>query len=224
MNTRVCKICNIEKELNEDNFSIRKDKGRFTFRWQCKPCRVNISTKYTEDHKEARIAYNKKYYKANKEKDNERSKIYRKNHIKELKQYFNEYVKQKRQNDPSFKLRMDVSTLIRRALKNSFSSKNGQSCFKYLNYTKQQLLKYLESQFEPWMTWNNHGKYNSKTWKDNDPTTWTWQIDHIIPQSDLPYTSMKDINFKKCWSLTNLRPLSAKQNFLDGIYRKRHTT
>lgn len=26
---------------------------------------------------------------------------------------------------------------------------------------------------------------------------WEWQIDHIIPQSKLPYTSMKDKNFKK---------------------------
>jgi hypothetical protein len=73
-----------------------------------------------------------------------------------------------------------------------------------------------------WMTWENWGKYDPKTWDDNDPSTWTWQLDHIIPQSDLPYTSMQDENFKKCWSLENLRPLSAKQNFLDGVRRTRH--
>lgn len=27
---------------------------------------------------------------------------------------------------------------------------------------------------------------------------------------------MEDENFKKCWALSNLRPLSAKQNVLDG--------
>lgn len=71
------------------------------------------------------------------------------------------------------------------------------------------------SQFEPWMTWGNHGRY-SKLWNDNDSLTWTWQIDHIISQSKLPYTSMTDENFKKCWALENLRPLSAKQNIIKG--------
>jgi 5-methylcytosine-specific restriction endonuclease McrA len=72
------------------------------------------------------------------------------------------------------------------------------------------------------MNWNNHGKYNAKTWDDNDPSTWTWQVDHIIPRSDLPYTSMEDDNFKKCWSLDNLRPLSAKQNIIEGSQKIRH--
>jgi len=72
------------------------------------------------------------------------------------------------------------------------------------------------------MNWNNWGVYKSKNWNDNDSSTWTWQIDHIIPQSNLPYTSMEDENFKKSWDLNNLRPYSAKQNILDGISRVRH--
>ena len=42
------------------------------------------------------------------------------------------------------------------------------------------------------MTWENQGKYNPKQWDDNDPTTWKWQLDHIIPQSDLPAMSMDE--------------------------------
>ena len=72
------------------------------------------------------------------------------------------------------------------------------------------------------MTWNNQGKYNPEIWNDSDQSTWTWQLDHIIPQSDLPYASMEDDNFKKCWSLENLRPYSAKQNLIDGSKRLRH--
>jgi hypothetical protein len=72
------------------------------------------------------------------------------------------------------------------------------------------------------MNWDNQGVYNAKTWNDEDQSTWKWQIDHIIPQSDLPYYSMEDENFKKCWALENLRPLSAKQNVLDGTRRTRH--
>ena len=72
------------------------------------------------------------------------------------------------------------------------------------------------------MTWNNWGPYNAKQWKDDDSSTWTWNIDHIIPQSDLPYLSMEEENFRKCWALSNLRPLSAKQNNYDGTTKIRH--
>lgn len=47
-------------------------------------------------------------------------------------------------------------------------------------------------------------------------STWTWQLDHIIPQNKFKYSSMQDIDFIRCWSLENLRPYSAKQNILDG--------
>ncbi len=69
------------------------------------------------------------------------------------------------------------------------------------------------------MNWENQGIYNINTWDDNDSSTWTWQLDHIIPQSKLPYTSMEDENFQKCWALENLRPYSAKQNIKDGNRR-----
>jgi hypothetical protein len=127
-----------------------------------------------------------------------------------------------RQTCPWFVIRHSVSYAIWYALKNVGSSKNGESCLLYLAYTIEELVAYLESLFEPWMSWDNYGVYNPKTWDDNDPTTWTWQLDHIIPQSDLPYTSMTDDNFKKCWALENLRPYSSKQNNLDGVKRARH--
>jgi 5-methylcytosine-specific restriction endonuclease McrA len=48
------------------------------------------------------------------------------------------------------------------------------------------------------MTWKNYGK--------------EWQIDHIIPISAFNFTSFKHIDFKKCWSLRNLRPLWSQEN------------
>jgi len=44
----------------------------------------------------------------------------------------------------------------------------------------------------------------------------------IIPQSTFKYSSMEDQEFKNCWALSNLRPLSAKQNNFDGIHQIRH--
>ena len=96
------------------------------------------------------------------------------------------------------------------------------SCLKFLPYAIQQLKDHLEKQFESWMNWENQGKYIVNEWDDNNTKTWKWQIDHIMPQSDLPYKSMEDENFKICWALSNLRPLSAKQNLIDGTTRIRH--
>jgi hypothetical protein len=73
-----------------------------------------------------------------------------------------------------------------------------------------------------WMTRENRGNYIKKEWDDNDPKTWKWQIDHIIPQEDLPFDNYDHPNFLKCWDLNNLRPLSAKRNILDGVLRVRH--
>lgn len=128
--------------------------------------------------------------------------------------------KQKRK-DPHFFLKTSISYSIWKALKKNNSSKHTRS-LKSLNYTLQELKFHLESLFESWMSWNNYGSYTKSTWDDNNPFTWTWNIDHIIPQSDLPYSSMEDDNFKTCWSLSNLRPYSSKQNLLDGINKIRH--
>jgi len=108
------------------------------------------------------------------------------------------YAKIRRKIDPGYCLRKNISFSIWYALKLSNSSKNNESCMKYLPYSINELKQHLESLFESWMTWNNYGTFISDVWTDNDPKTWTWQLDHIIPQSDLPYTSMTDDNFKKC--------------------------
>lgn len=128
------------------------------------------------------------------------------------------YMENKRREDVGFNLRDQISKNIATALKKTGSSKNGISILKYLPYTIKQLKRYLEKQFEYWMDWENWGRLYIN-WDDNDPVTWTWNIDHIIPQSHLIYTSMEDENFKKCWALENLRPYSAKQNLIDGNRR-----
>lgn len=159
----------------------------------------------------------KKYREKNRDKINEKSRIYRINN----KEKINKTIKKYRENNFWVKIRSAISCRINETLKLQGVSKNGTSCLFKLDYTIQQLMSYLESKFELWMTWSNWGKYDPKIWDDNDPATWTWQIDHIIPCSELKYDSMDHPNFIKCWSLENLRPLSAKQNFLDGIYKNR---
>lgn len=144
-----------------------------------------------------------------------------------------DWKKNKRGTDYIFNLKEQISKGIYNGLKNNNSSKNNNSCWMFLNYTPQTLYNHIEILFSHpgnlnpfdgsvWMTWENWGVYRVETWDDNDVSTWTWQIDHIIPHSKFNYKTMEDDEFKQCWTLDNLRPYNAKKNLLDGVNRTRH--
>lgn len=165
--------------------------------------------------------YDKQYNDINKEKIKIRSKNYYLNNKEKIIEKNRKYSQIKRKIDINYKLKLKLSHSIRQAILNNNSKKHG-SIKDYLPYTIQQLKAYLESLFESWMNWNNYGSYKVSTWNDNDSSTWTWQIDHIVPHANFKYASMEDLAFKECWALSNLRPYSSKQNLLDGITRIRH--
>ena len=245
---KTCKVCGIEKDISE--FYFRKDSN--SYRAECKECIRLHSRKYHEEHKEERLEYNKQwqednkayvkvkrkdYYLSNREEALQQSKEYYQEHKAEKQEYDRQYYlsnreeineynrvrsKHKRDTDASFRLRSNVSRLVVMMLKSNNGQKNGKSILDYLPYTIDELKIHIEKQFELWMNWNNYGAYRANTWDEKDSTTWKWQLDHIIPQSKLPYNSMADKNFQKCWALENLRPLSAKRNLLDGVNRVRH--
>lgn len=177
------------------------------------------SKSYYEENKDEMVAWQKQYNQENAEQKAEYNKLYyRENKVIIVKNnMLNE--NERKKIDPVFKIRKQVSRTIWTALQSEGSSKNGHSVLQFLPYTIDELKTHLEKQFEPWMTWENHGAYKIDEWDDNDQATWTWNIDHIVPQSKLPYSDMNDDNFKKCWALDNLRPLSAKQNIKDNNHR-----
>lgn len=172
--------------------------------------------------RDKKLLYNKSYYQENKETIIIQNKNYALNNIENVRKYRNTYFKNLRKASINFRIRTSISANINIFLKSNNSSKAKKSTLKYLTYTIDELKAHLESLFESWMTWDNYGKYETDIWDDNDQSTWKWQIDHIIPHSTFKYTSMEDDEFKQCWSFDNLRPYSAKQNFMDGVRRTRH--
>lgn len=194
-----CPVCLEVKP--RDQFRSHKTRGREYYENKCISCEKEYS-RAINDTMEAKLT-RREYRINNREEINRQEKV-------------------KRDTDPAYRLRKQVSTSIFRELEKRGGSKSGRSIMDFLPYTIQDLKYHLESQFALWMTWDNHGKYDPDIWDDNDPDTWTWQLDHIIPQSQLPYISMSDTNFQKCWSLNNLRPLSSKQNAIEGGRKTRH--
>jgi len=99
--------------------------------------------------------------------------------------------------DPAYRMKEMVSRHVRLAFKKQNSAKDSVT-FSALPYTPSDLVEHLERQFDENMNWDNYGDY--------------WHVDHIYPQSLLPYASIEEENFQKCWALENLRPLEASEN------------
>jgi len=174
------------------------------------------SRNYYENNKSAILDRVKEYNKINKLKISERKRF------KYINDKANGNLKKRKyvRRDASKRFRNNISRQIRSQLTDRGHSKRNNSILKYLPYSINDLKIHLESQFELWMSWGNYGTYNVCSWNDYDPLTWTWQIDHIIPQSNFNFSSMGDLDFQKCWALENLRPYSAKQNIIDGARKK----
>lgn len=234
-----CIKCNLEKELNINNFYWRNDSQKWIR--TCKKCTL-LSSKKRYSLKSQEIKKKAANYRnSNRDIINNKAASY--NMLKETKaratkwrlenkkwlrkkerewklknpEKYREIVRRKSKKQrakPANKIKAHVSRQINFALHRTGNSKMGNAVLKFLSYSIQELKNHLESQFEPWMNWSNYGKISV----DKK----TWNIDHIIPQSDLPYQSMTDDNFKKCWSLENLRPLDSKINIIEGSTRARH--
>ncbi len=203
---KYCHKCCSLKEKTEYHKNRARHDGIEVY---CKKCRLLLRKAKLHNSEEARNKakeHSKKWRKENPQKALEVAKRYRENHKDKLSdmrksEKWKEYQKllqRERRKNPVHRIRNNVSRQIIHALKRSHGSKRGESVLNKLGYTLEQLKEHLESQFNEKMNWDNYGSY--------------WHIDHIYPQSLLPYESLEDDNFKKCWELNNLRPLEAIEN------------
>lgn len=231
--TKICTKCGEEKPLSQFN----KDKHHFDgFTSSCKKCRSEYAKEYHKQNAEKRIAsyrawasnnkeyvksktreyyeahidqikeYDRKRYSENIDKHRENSRKYRMEHLEERlkkgrehyaqnKKYYSDWQSNKRKSDPTYRLNHNISNHIRISLQ---GNKAGRSWEKLVGYTLSQLKTHLEKQFTEGMSWDNYGQ---------------WHIDHIIPKTAFNYSTAECIDFKRCWSLKNLRPLWSLDNF-----------
>lgn len=213
--------CKLKKELNGDNFELRSDTKKW--RGTCLLCRAEYFKEYVKNNSEQLKQFYKEWYENIKDDPIYKAKIqeYRDTHKDELRETNRKYNKTRKAKDKIYRIRGNMSGAVTRHLKKFNKTKDG-SILSHMPYLMSELKQHLEDQFEWWMSWKNYGGYNKNTWNESDPSTWKWNLDHIEPHSDFEYDSLDHPEFKKCWALSNLRPYSAKQNFLDGINRTRH--
>lgn len=176
--SKECIQCNIEKDI-KNNFT--SSKGRL-----CKECKIRNRKNYRE--KNCRKEYRKKYIQQNKQKVREsqnKSKRYRRKH------------------DKLYKLKSNISNLIKETFKRSGNAKNS-STNNILGCSIDFFRNHIESQFLDWMNWDNYGNCETNEYKCS------WHLDHIIPASSAK--DEKEILLLNHWS--NFQPLCSKRNML----------
>lgn len=243
-----CITCGKEKKEIEENFYWRNDNKKFGNK--CKVCVEKDAKQYRQKNKEEISKYQKQYQQEHKEEISEYQKQYKQDYKEEIREYKleyyqenkeeiledkkkynkehkderNEYQRNRRKNDPIYKLHKDMSRAIYNNLKDNNLTKNNKTTNELLPYTMEELKEHLENhhQIEDWMRdkngnldWSKRGKYNPETHEDNP----TWQIDHEIPKSKFNIEKKGDEEFQKCWGLDNLRPYCAKKNIKEGNRR-----
>ena len=207
---KTCRVCGVEKEMTPKLFPVGA---------RCREC-LNESARErfhkNMENPEAVEKHNAKGRKWAKENP-EYSKM------KSLKNYWkdpewsrkkaNEYRKLesskiKRREKENRQRREDIyyrlSKVMSCSLRGSLKNKNKQRTFEILNFTCQELKDHLERLFTPDMSWKDYGgKYGI-------------EIDHILPVTLFRYRSKNDLEFRLCWSLTNLQPLWGEDNSIKG--------
>jgi hypothetical protein len=164
-----CSICKEEKSPNE----FRKDRITEV----CNSCSRKKLDNWREDNKEVFLAHCKKY------RDKAESKLKR-----------NETSRNRYASDPIYKLRNRLRYHYRRAI--LLGGKKYSNTLNVLGCSLKFLRKWFEFNFEPEMTWENHGTY--------------WDIDHITPLSSFSHDNLK--NNQECFGWKNLCPLEKIAN------------
>lgn len=187
--------CNI-KPISEFYINKSKNNGKGVYFSICKECTKNKSKNYSKNNPEVIKSIRNKYNISHKDQILEYAKKYDSKNSQKIfydnnKEKFFNYKKERRKNDPIFKLTENIRRRIYSYVKNKSTK-----YVEYLGCDVNFYLNYLESQFTHEMNWGNYGSY--------------WEIDHIQPLFSFDFTDKNII--KKAFSYKNTRPLTITEN------------
>ena len=174
--------------------------------------------KYARENQKDNSEYHKEWFQKNKDKVRARKKQYKLDNPELVKaqkakhdkayrlknpEAFKKTQKKaylRKRKNPLERFKYSVRARTYKAFKRNYWIKNSGS-EKLLGCDWETAMKHIESQFESWMNWDNHGE---------------WHIDHIIPLAS--GTTKEEV--KKLCHYTNLQPLLAEENISksDKIY------
>lgn len=178
---------------------------------------LDYHKEYREKNKELISLKRKEYYQNNKEKVKQKVRDY----IEENREYVNErkrenreknkdlhnkrwceYVKNRKESDPLYRLTCSIRTLISQSFKSQFTKKTKKTT-EILGCDFETFKTHIESQFTDDMNWNNYAEY--------------WELDHKTPIS----WAESEEDIYELNHYTNFQPLYWRDNISKGN-RYRH--
>jgi hypothetical protein len=197
------------KEYTENNLEkIKEYKNEYN---KSNP-NLDYHKEYRENNKELVSQRKKEHYQNNKEKVKAKVKQYnsenreyvnqrkRENREKKKDEYnrkWCEYVKNRKDADPLYRLTCNIRTLITQSFKGQFTKK-AKKTIEILGCDFETFKEHIESQFTDDMNWDNYASY--------------WQLDHKTPIS----WSESEEDVYKLNHYTNFQPLFWKDNISKG--------
>ena len=219
---RICTKCGAWKEFSE---FYRSNDNKSGFQAKCKQCEnargkekylkardhvLAVQTARRRANPEKHRAQGKAWYERNKDGHLARAAEWRRKNPEKSR----EYTKKWEDSNPDSKRernrrrmqtpRGKVENAIRAGINKGIRSggKRGNKTFDILGYSPVELMDHLQRQFTEGMSWDNYGHGHG-----------CWHIEHEIPVVAHNYETPYDIDFSRCWSLGNLRPMWAEDNW-----------
>jgi len=221
-----CSKCPNIKEVTEFSFSKKSTDGLVS---SCKKCHAEYHQQYLKNQKENNLTELRKRQKTNREKyrsnpeklkkerqstidkynsDEEYRKTYlekqrKRNKTPKARARARKYESNKKKTDINYKLakilRDRTKTIVRKIKRNNKDFAKCAGTLDLLGCTIEFFKKHIESQFDEYMAWENHGFGDCK-----------WHVDHIKPCDSFDLTNPEEQRI--CFHYTNLRPLWQHDN------------
>lgn len=205
----------IEKKLVKFYTGIPCKNNHLDFRYTntgiCYQCKRNRNKECNKRNLQSSRKRYKNFYYRNKEKCLQKSKFWVANNLNKVKEIkkknklkhkikykINESLrnKQRRKNDPIWRLNKNISKEIWAFLKDKKQTKS-KSWKEYIDFSLEDLKIHLEGLFSDEMNWDNYGIL--------------WEIDHIKPLFYFKGLSVTEA-VTEAWKLENLQPLEKYLN------------
>jgi len=199
MENKCCSKCGLEKPLT-DFYLDRRNKNNIKPKSKCILCEKEDAKIYREINKDKISKRIQEWSLNNKDKKRLNSYKWRDNNPDKVKEIKNLYTKNRRKTDVLFRLTINLRTMINNSFRKRNLIKNSKTN-EILGCSFEEFKIYLESKFESWMTWDNHGLYNGTT-------SYGWDIDHDTPTS----SANTEAEVIKLNHYTNLKPLCSYIN------------
>jgi hypothetical protein len=179
---KYCFRCEIEHPI-EEFYKNKHNKDGYDK--MCKTQRKNLMNEYQKTNLEKNRKRSLDYYHRNKDKNKDRKRAYNK-----------VYTKNRLAFDVTYKITCNLRKRLTSALKGNYKA---GSAIKDLGCSIEEFKTYIESLWQPGMTWDNYGRGSG-----------FWSLDHKKPLSSFTLENLDE--FIKANHYTNLQPMWFTEN------------